>query len=222
VVVDTVKLEAEPRSVVGKKVKLLRRQGLVPANIYGHQRDSMALQLSEKLVTHRISRSSRSTLFSLSLDGGEPQPVLVKELQRHPTTGRVLHIDFYRVAMTEKLKASVPLRFVGEAPAVKQFDGSMLHNLSSVEVESLPADLPSEIEVDVSGLATLDDAVHVRDIQIGSGVEILTDAEELVAKVLPPVAPEEEVVEEEAAEEEAAEAEGEAPAEGEAEARESE
>jgi large subunit ribosomal protein L25 len=222
VVVDTVKLEAEPRSVVGKKVKLLRRQGLVPANIYGHQRDSMALQLSERLVTHRITRSSRSTLFSLSLDGGEPQPVLVKQLQRHPTTGRVLHIDFYRVAMTEKLKASVPLRFVGEAPAVKQFDGSMLHNLSAVEVESLPADLPSEIEVDVSGLATLDDAVHVGDIQIGSGVEILTDAEELVAKVLPPVAPEEEVVEEEAAEEEAAEAEGEAPAEGEAEARESE
>jgi large subunit ribosomal protein L25 len=213
---DTIKLEAEPRSVLGKKVKLLRRASLVPANMYGHGRDSVALQLPERLVAQRIARASRSTLFSLSLNGGEPETVLVKEVQRHPTSGRVLHVDFYQVAMTEKLKASVPLHFVGDAPAVKQFDGSLLHNLTTVEVESLPADLPSVIEVDVSSLATLEDAIHVSDVQVAGGVQVLTGPDELIAKVVPPAAPEEEeVAAEEAAAEEAAEAaaEGEQPAE---------
>lgn len=213
---DTVKLEAEPRSVLGKKVKLLRRASLVPANMYGHGRDSVALQLSEKHVTQRITRASRSTLFSLSLNGGEPETVLVKEVQRHPTSGRVLHVDFYQVAMTEKLKASVPLHFMGDAPAVKQFNGSLLHNLTTVDVESLPGDLPAVIEVDVSGLATLEDTLHVSDLQVPDGVEVLTGPDELIAKVVPPAAAEEEVVEaEEAAAEEAAEAvaEGEQPAE---------
>jgi large subunit ribosomal protein L25 len=205
---DTVKLQAERRRVLGKKVKLLRQQGLVPANMYGHGRESVAMQLPEKLISQKVARASGSALFSLDLDGGESQTVLVKALQRHPTTGRVLHVDFYQVAMTEKLKASVPLHFVGDAPAIKQFEGTLLHNLTSVEVESLPGDLPAGIEVDVSGLATLDDAIHVSDLHVPSGVEVLAPAEELVARVLPPtVIPEEEAAAEEAAAEEAAESE---------------
>ena len=215
-----VTLEAEPRTVLGKKVKLLRAQGLVPANVYGHGRESIPLQLPEKLVVQRVARASRSMLFSLVLNGGEPTNVLVKEVQRHPTSGKVLHVDFYAVRMTEKLKATVPLHFVGEAPAVKQFDGTMLHNLTAVDVESLPADLPQAIEVDVSGLETLDDAIHARDLRVPTGVEVLTEADEVVAKVLPPTVIEEEVVEAEAEEEAAeaaAEAEGEQPAEAAAE-----
>ena len=205
---DTVKLQAEPRRVLGKKVKLLRRQGLVPANMYGHGRESVAMQLPERLVVQKVARASGSTLFSLELNGGESQTVLVKALQRHPTTGRVLHVDFYQVAMTEKLKANVPLHFVGDAPAVKQFEGTLLHNLTSVEVESLPADLPAGIEVDVSGLATLDDAIHASDLHVAPGVDVLAPPEELVARVLPPtVVPEEEAAAEEVAAAEAAEAE---------------
>lgn len=208
-------LKAEPRGVFGKKVKALRRQGLVPANVYGHGQESRALQLSEKLVSQSIARASHSTLFTLDLDGEGDRTVLVKEVQRHPTSRRVLHVDFYEVQMTEKLRANVSLHFIGEAPAIRQFDGTMLHNLSAVDVESLPGDLPSHIEVDVSSLETLDDAIHVSDLRVPAGVVILAAPEELVAKVLPPTLPEVE----EAPEEEAAEGEqpAEAAAEGEAE-----
>ena len=216
---DSVDIEAQPRQVLGKKVKELRRQGLVPANMYGRGSDSVALQLPEKLVAQRVARASRSTLFSLTLNGDKGETVLVKEVQRHPTSGRVLHVDFYRVAMTERLKASVPLHFVGDAPAVKQFDGSMLHNLTAVEVESLPGDLPAGIEVDVSGLETLDDAIHVSDLQVAAAVTVLTPADELVAKVLPPTVIEEDEVEAAEAAEAAGEPEAEAGETAEAEDR---
>jgi large subunit ribosomal protein L25 len=213
-------LQAEPRTVIGKQVRQLRRQGVIPANLYGNGLESRALQLPERLVTHRLARASRSALFQLELDGGRPQTVLVKSMQRHPVSGRVLHVDFYAVRMTEKLKATVPLQFVGEAPAVKQFDGTLMTSFDTVEVESLPADLPAAIEVDVSGLATFDDAVHLRDLSIPQGVEILSPAaDEVIAKVLPPRVEVEEVAEaEEAAEAaETAAAEGEEPAEASAE-----
>ncbi len=141
--------------------------------------------------------------------------MLVKQLQRHPISRQVLHVDFYQVRMTEKLRTSVALHFVGEAPAVKVTSGMLLTNVTAVEVESLPGDLPTSIEVDVSGLETLDDAILVSDLSLPSGVEVLTPGDEVVAKVLPPtVEPEvtepEEVVAEEAP---AAAAEGEAEAE---------
>ena len=211
-------LQAEPRTVIGKQVRQLRRQGLVPANLYGNGLESRALQIAERTVTHRLLRASRSTLFQLALDGGRPQTVLVKELQRDPVSGHVLHVDFYAVRESEKLRTAVPLHFVGEARAVRAFAGTLVTNMASVDVESLPADLPQVIEVDLSGLATLEDAVHVSDLHVPAGVEVLTPADELVARVLPPRV-EEEVVEEaaeEAAAEQPAEGAAEEPAEGEA------
>ena len=210
-------LQAEPRTVIGKQVRQLRRQGLVPANLYGNGLESRALQIAERTVTHRLLRASRSTLFQLALDGGRPQTVLVKELQRDPVSGHVLHVDFYAVRESEKLRTAVPLHFVGEARAVRTYAGTLVTNMASVDVESLPADLPQVIEVDLSGLATLEDAVHVSDLQVPAGVEVLTPAEELVARVLPPRV-EEEVVEEaaEAAAEQPAEAAAEESAEAEA------
>jgi large subunit ribosomal protein L25 len=183
---DTVDLRAEPRTVLGKKVKQLRRQGMVPANLYGFGRASVALQLSERMVSQRLLKASRSSLFSLSLDGDEKQTVLVKQLQRHPISRQVLHVDFYQVRMTEKLRMSVALHFVGEAPAVKATSGMLLTNVTAVEVESLPGDLPTSIEVDVSGLETLDDSILVSDLTLPGGVEVLTPGDEVVAKVLPP------------------------------------
>lgn len=188
---DTIKLEAQPRSILGKKVKDLRRQGLVPANVYGRHLESTPVQLAERSVALQLQRASGSSLFTLEVDGS-PRTVLVKQLQRHPTTGRVLHVDFYQVAMTEKLRATVPLHFVGEAPAVRQSGGTLLHSVTSVEVESLPADLPSSIEVDVSGLETTADTITVADLRLPSGVTVLSDPAGVVATVVPPaVAPEE-------------------------------
>lgn len=202
-------LQAELRTVLGKQVRQLRRAGTIPANLFGHGLESRALQLPERMVTHRLMRASRSTLFQLALDGGRPQTVLVKKIQRDPVSGQVLHVDFYAVRESEKLRTSVPLHFVGEAPAVKAFNGTLLTSMDAVDVEAFPADLPPSIELDVSPLATLEDALHVRDLTLPAGVEVLTPEDELIARVLPPR------VEEEAAEAapEAATAEGAQPAE---------
>ena len=211
---NTVNLDAEPRKIVGKQVRQLRRQGLVPANIYGASQASTPVQLGEKLVFTRVSRASRSTLYSLALDGSK-QTVIVKEIQRHPTSGQVLHVDFQRVNMAEKLRVAVPLHFVGEPPAVKQLKGTLLNNLTAIEVEALPGDLPSGIEVDLSGLETFEDALHVSALVLPPNVEVITPPDELVSRVSPPAveteveaAPAEEAAEGEA--EPAAEAEGEA------------
>jgi large subunit ribosomal protein L25 len=212
---DTVTLQAQPRQILGKKVKLLRRQGLVPANVYGHHLASTAVQISERAVAQQVLRASGSTLFSLEVDG-TPQTVLVKRIQRHPTTSRVLHVDFYAVAMTEKLRATVPLHFVGEPPAVRQVGGTLLHSLNTVEVESLPGDLPTAIEADLSSLESTTDTLNVRDLRPPPGVTILNDPDQIIATVVPPAVQAEEA---EAAPAEAAEAEaaGEQAAEAEAE-----
>lgn len=192
---DTIQLKAEPRTVLGKKVKLLRRQGLVPANLYGHRVASRALQIPERVVEFTIGRASRAALFSLDIGDGEPRTVLVKEIQRHPTTAKPLHVDLYQVAMSEKLSAVVPLHFVGEAPAVRDFNGTLVHNLTEIEVEALPSDLPTAIDVDVSGLKTLDDAIHVRDLHLPSGVAALADPDTVIATVVPSAAAEAEAAE---------------------------
>jgi large subunit ribosomal protein L25 len=179
-------LEAQPRTILGKKVQSLRKMGLVPANMYGHGRDSVPLQLQEKMVKTELSRAGHSSLFSLAIDGGDTATVLVKEVQRHPISGNILHIDFFRVAMGEKLRTTIPLHFVGESPAVKRSGGTPLYNLTTVDVSSLPGDLPHSIEVDISGLETLEDVIHVRDLAIPDGVELHSDSEEVVVKILAP------------------------------------
>ena len=178
-------LRAEPRSIVGKKVRFLRRQGVVPANVYGHA-DSTAIQVSAREVEHTIHRAGRTQLVDLEIVGGEPTTVLVKDWQRHPYKGDLLHVDFYRVAMTETLRMDVPLRLAGDAPAVKTHDGTPFQPLATVSVECLPADIPEAIEVDISGLDEIDSAIHVRDLTAPSGVTILTDGEEMVVKIMAP------------------------------------
>lgn len=206
---DRLELKAEPRSVLGKKVRFLRRDGFVPANVYGHA-DSLAIQVGIRESERILARAGKTRLISLSTDGDEPTTVLVKDFQRHPIKGALLHIDFYRVAMTERLRVDAPIRLIGEAPGVKLRSGTLLQQLSTLSVESLPADLPESIEVDISGLEELDTAVLVRDLQAPPGVTILADPDEMIVRLLSPKV--EEVVEEapEAAEEAAPTAEGEA------------
>ena len=182
--VNRIELSAEPRTALGKKVKALRRQGFVPANIYGH-RDSTAIQIGVRDADHTIRRAGKTSLVTVNVAGGEPETVLIKQWQRHPYRGDVLHIDFYRVAMTERLRVDIPLRLVGEAPALGRTGGTLFQPISTVTIESLPGDLPDVIEVDVSNLIDLDSAVHVRDLPIPDAVTLLTDGDEVVARVLP-------------------------------------
>ncbi len=182
---ERISLKAEPRAVVGKKVRFLRRQGMVPANIYGHEASS-AVQLAAKEMEQALSRAGRTHLLTLTRDGDEPTTVLIKDYQRHPIRGTLLHVDFYRVAMTETLRIDVPIRLVGESPAVKQFDGVVFQAVATVSAECLPGDLPEAIEVDMSGLTELDSAVHVRDLPVPSGVAIVADPDDMVVKIMPP------------------------------------
>jgi len=182
---DRIELSAEPRSVVGKKVRFLRRQGLVPANVYGHAA-SAALQVHEREAELAIKRAGRTHLVSLNVTGGEPTTVLVKNWQRHPFRGTLLHVDFFRIAMTEKLQVDIPLRLVGEAPGVRLTGGTVFQPISTLQIECLPGDLPNNIDVDISSLVDLDSAIHVSDLAIADSVTVLTDPGEVIARILPP------------------------------------
>ncbi len=215
-----VQLTVDPRTVTGKKVKALRRQGIVPAHLYGRGTESLALQAQTQTITSLLRTAGRNAIIDLQINGeGEPRPVVLRGVQRNPVTDELLHIDFFQISLTEKLRAEVPLVLTGDAPAVNVYSGVLLQSLDHIAVEALPRDVPEQIEVDVSGLDALDAALFVRDLNIPANVEVLVDADQMVAKVEPPrIAAEieaeeaaaaeaaaEEGVEEEAAEEEAAE-----------------
>jgi large subunit ribosomal protein L25 len=202
-----VELRAARRTVAGKKVRFLRRQGLVPANMYGPGLSSTPLQLPAREVDTLLRRTTTTMLVPLRVDDEAPRRVLVRGVQRHPVDDHALHVDFYALAMNETLRTAVGLHFTGEAPAVAQFNGTLVHNVDTIDVECLPADLPARIDVDLSGLEELHQAVHVRDLPVPPGVTILTPDDTAVVTVLPPAIEVEEV--EEAA---AAEAAPEAPA----------
>jgi large subunit ribosomal protein L25 len=196
-------LRAEPRSIVGKKVRFLRRQGIVPGNIYGHA-ESTAIQIPARDVEQTIRRAGRTNLISLAVEGDQPTTVLMRSWQRHPYKGDVLHVDFYRVSMTQTLRMDVPIRLTGEAPAVKQTGGTPFQTQATLSVECLPADIPEAIEVDISGLEEIDASIYVRDLTAPSGVTILTDGDEMVVKIMAPTVEEEPAAEEAVAAGEAA------------------
>ena len=180
-------LQVLPREVLGKKVKVLRRQGMTPANIYGHGVESRAVQAETSVLVHLLRTAGRNAIISLQVQGeGAPRPVMVRAAQRNPVTDRLLHIDFYQVSLTEKMRAEVPVILVGTAPAVTDLDGVLLQGLDSVSVEALPGDIPAHLEVDVSRLEQFDDSIHVRDLVLGPNVTLLTDLEPVIAKVAAP------------------------------------
>ena len=211
---DAIELSAEPRSVIGKQVKALRRQGVLPANIYGGG-ESTPIQVEVRPAQHALARAGKTQLIKLSLAGGQATNVMVKDFQRHPTRGDLLHVDFYRVAMDQKLRVDVPVRLHGEAPASKTYSGTIYQQLATVSVEALPDRIPEAIDVDVSALENLESTIHVRDLPAPEGATIVTDPDELVVKMLPPtVEPEVTEPADVAAEAPAAEATGDAAAEG--------
>ena len=206
------KLTVRPRTVLGKKVSALRRHGILPGVIFGGRADSLPIETDLHSFEQRYRRWGNTTLLALTgIDGGEVS-ALVHDVSRDPVTGRMLHVDFTRVSLTEKTHAEVPLHFVKESPAVRTLGAVLLHALSEVTVEAFPQDIPRAIEVDLSGLQEIDDAVYVRDLVVdATTVSITNDPDELVVKAVP-VKVEEEAKPAEAA----APVEGEAPAEGEA------
>ncbi len=208
-------LTAKQRKTLGRKVKKLRREGLLPANLYGKKIKSQALELPESEFLKVYEQEGETGLIDLKIDS-QVHPVLVHNLQIHPVTDEPLHVDFREVSLTEKITADVPIEIRGEAPAVEQKKGILIQPLNEVEVEALPADLPDEILVDVSQLAEVGQAISVAELVYDKEkVKVLADAGETVVKINP--LEEEEVapppVEEVPAEGEVP-TEGEVPAEG--------
>jgi len=195
--VEQLELQVEKRTVIGKQVKQLRRQGIIPAVLYGPRIESVPIQADARELRRILMQSGMNRLIALKIDGeSKPRMALVREVQRDPVTREVLHVDFYEVVMTEKVRADVALVLVGESPAVEQGKGVLLHGISTVEIECLPGDLIQSIEVDISGLAEIDQAIFVKDLVVPEAVQVLTDGDELVVKVEPVTLAEEEEEEE--------------------------
>lgn len=180
-----IELKAQKRNILGKKVKRLRREGIVPAVLYGREIESVPLQIEERELGRVLAQAGEHRLIALQIDRSPtPQMVLTRDVQWDAITGRPIHVDFYAVVMTEKITTEVPLVFVGEAPAASLAGAILFEGLDEVEIECLPSDLIEAIEVDLSELKEIDQAIYVRDLRVPPAIKILTDPEEVVAKVV--------------------------------------
>lgn len=206
-------LKASTRDVLGKKTRFLRRQGITPTHLFGHKLKSLALQCNTAELQRVIAQAGTTTLLNLEIDTEKrPRKVLIREIQRDVLGKRLFHVDFYQVRRTEKIKADIPIVLAGEAPALKLKQRLLVHPLSSLSIECLPEKLPHEITVDLSSLEEVDQAIYVKDLNLGADITVNNDPDELIAKISEKAVSKlvEEVVE---AEVEEVPAEAEAPAE---------
>jgi len=185
------KLNASKREITGSAVEDLRKAGNVPAVIYGKGKQNQNLTVNKIEFNKVFSKAGENSLIDLEIEGAGMHNVLAKEVQFHAISDEPIHIDFYEVKMDEEIETEVPLKFVGEAPAVKDLEGTLITNKTAVEVKCLPANIPHEIEVDIGRLATFEDSIQAKDIRLPANVELLTDLEETIAIVNPPRSEEE-------------------------------
>lgn len=184
------------RRELGKRVKKLRKKDILPGVLYGPKlKKALPLELAEKHFEKIYQEAGESSLISLEIEGEDKRyPVLIHEIQRDPLTGKIIHVDFYQVSLEEEIVARIPLIFEGMAPAVKDLGGTLVKNISEVEIKTLPQKLPKEIKVEVSGLKTFEDNIRISDLKLPEGVKLLKEPEEIIAAVLPPEKVEEELV----------------------------
>ena len=177
---EKVVLQATKRDVVGKQVKALRREGKLPAVIYGRHTDPIKINLDAHSASLALGKLTSSSLVTINVDGAE-HIALVREKQRDYIKNRLLHVDFLAVSLTEKLRTSVSVHFVGVSPAVKDFNAVLVHNLEELDVECLPGDLPERIDVDISVLQRPGEGIRLKDVHVSDKVRLLGDPETMVA-----------------------------------------
>lgn len=177
-------LEATTREVVGSAVRNLRSTGIMPAVLYGKGQEAMNLQVPLKEFDGIFRKAGESTLVYLNV-GGKSYPTIIKDVARDALSGSALHADFYKVSLTEKIKAMVPVVFVGESFAVKELKGIFVRNVNELEVEALPQNLPHEITVDISSLKNFGDQITLGDVKVNDAV-LVGGADEIVATVQEP------------------------------------
>lgn len=177
---EKVVLKAEKRTMIGKKVNQLRRTGRLPAVLYGHNTETVSISLEAHSAGLAIPKLTSSSIVNIELDG-KLIPALVREQQKNYIRNELIHVDFQAVSLTEKINAAVSIHFHGISPAVKDYNAIIVHNLNSLDVEALPNDLPERIEVDLSHLANIGDAIHVRDLALPEVVTVWNDPDMIVA-----------------------------------------
>jgi large subunit ribosomal protein L25 len=178
---EKVVLKASKREVIGKQVRALRREGKLPAVLYGrHIENPISLVMELRDTSRALAKVSSSSLVTLDVDGTE-YPALVREKQRDFIKNRLLHVDFLIVSLTEKLTAHVGVELIGLSLAIKDFNAVLVTGLDQIEVECLPGDLPEKIVVDISALAKVGDVIHVRDVVLSDKVKILSNPDEMLA-----------------------------------------
>ena len=175
---------AEPRTTLGKSVARLRRDGVLPANIYGRGVDSTAVQIATRDVQALLRTHGTNTLVNLQVAGeSAPRSVVVRGTQRHPVNQALQHVDFYQVDVNRTMQAHVTIVVTGEAPAIAMYKGVLIHGLDNVLVEGLPGQMPTHLEISVDGLAELESEVRVSDLSLPAGVSVLTPADIMLARV---------------------------------------
>ncbi|MDO8240699.1 MAG: 50S ribosomal protein L25 [Candidatus Moranbacteria bacterium] len=183
---EKVLLEATARAERGRKVNVGRREGRVPAVVYGHSVESTSLWVNALDLKRLLKKSGESTIIDLKIDGKDDRNVLIHEIQKNGVTGKFTHVDFFQVRMDEEIETEVELVFIGEAPAVKTMGGIFVKSIDKVTVKCLPSDLPSHIDVDISKIVTFEDHITIKDLKVSAKVKIELDPETVVALVSAP------------------------------------
>ena len=186
-------VSAEPREVLGKKVSTLRRQGILPAVVYGGDQESTPIQLDARDFSVLMRTTSRNTMVDLKLGSSKATPVLLQGIHEHPVRRTPMHVDFLVVSMTEAITVDVPVNYMGDSTAADKLGGTLLHIRESVSISALATALPSAIDLDITPLDSFEAVLHVGDLIVPEGVVILTDASEALARVQPPRVEEEPV-----------------------------
>ncbi len=184
-----VELQAQPRTVVGRATKQLRKKGLIPAVLYGHNFASRNIEVAEKEFKKVYKEAGESTLVYVNIDK-ESFPAIINDVAVNAVSDAFEHADFYKVRLDEKIKARVPVVIMGEAPAVKAFQAIMVKNINEIEVEGLPQDLPHEFTIDAGVLMKIGDEIKVKDLKIPANIELKANPDEIVVLMQAPISEE--------------------------------
>lgn len=183
----TIILEAQKREIIGKKTRELKAKGIIPAVLYGHGVQNKNLAINAAAFDRIFAEAGESTLVDLKIEGETPVKTLIADVQYEPVKHKITHVDFHQIRMNEKINAQIPVKFVGEAKAVKELGGVLVHNLSEVEIRCLPNDLIHEIAVDISVLNTFDEAIKISDLKLPTTIEIIGhEPDDVIAVVARP------------------------------------
>ena len=181
---DEIELNVTKREILGKKVRFLRRQGITPLHLFGHGIESQALQCDAAKLQQVLAEAGKTKLINFKIDGEKKaRSVIVREVEIELPRRGLVHVDFYQVRKAEEMKVEVPVVLVGEAPALKVRENTLLQELDTLSVECLPANIPASVELDISSLTESEQVLRVKDIELEKGVTVLNDPEVVVAKI---------------------------------------